>query len=148
MAAGSWWVVPEGEIGMILSGLVPGTKISLMHVIQSASKPSGSPVYGPYLTLAQAQAQADEINGAAGAASHAGAAADPDAPAGATANTTVLGLPTFTNLREFATRAVKVIAGVGLLIVGLQIIGKSAGVNQAVGSAAKKAAKVAGVAAL
>lgn len=48
---------------------------------------------------------------------------------GATAAGDVLGLPTLTNTRDFASRAVRVVIGIGLVIVGLNIIGKSAGVS-------------------
>lgn len=88
-----WWAVPEGTIGQLLSGVGSiftghGTKIDLYHVVESASKPAGNkqnPVYGPYATQAAAQAQASGLNGIAGQASQAGAAADPGAPPGANA---------------------------------------------------------------
>lgn len=41
----------------------------------------------------------------------------------------LLGLPKFQNTRGFAVRAFKVVVGVGLILAGVSIIGKSAGVS-------------------
>lgn len=103
---------------------------------------------GPYTSLAAAQADANQ---------HDAAAAD---PAGAFSGSNIAGtaqsaenavksaagsalsgiLPTFSNLRDLVVRAVKVLAGLALVIVG---VSKMTGTDKAVLGAAKTAGKVA-----
>jgi hypothetical protein len=154
--ANHWWAVPEGTLGQLLSGLGSivtghGTTVDLYHAVSSSARPAGNkqnPVYGPYATQGQAQAQANELNGIAGAASRAGAAADPGAPPGA--NSQGPGNPLaaiadfFSRLGQANTwiRAAEVILGLGLLIVGLAKLASGTSVGRKAAKAAETAALV------
>ena len=143
----SWWAVPEGILGTGIS--IATGHASLYHVIQSASKPvggAGNPVYGPYATQTQAQAQANELNGIA----QTGAAAGEKA-AGAAGNP-LAGLQdigSFFDLlgqRQTWIRVAEVV--VGLLLVGTAVshLAANTQAGQTIIATGKQAAKLAAIA--
>jgi hypothetical protein len=121
-----WWVIPEGAAGQAvgqlvhdfetgdlgaLSGAGAGAQLT---VTESAGKPAGE-VAGPYGTQAQAQAQANTLNGAIEGST------TPTAANAASAAANDLGIPTLNGaaLRAFMVRALKVVVGLALVVVGV-----------------------------
>jgi len=128
----AWWAVPESIVGVGVS-IITG-HASEYHVVQSATKPSGSadsPVYGPFATQAEAQAQASELNGIA----QSGAKAGEKAAGIASPLSGIDAIGAFFNIignRETWVRVIEV--GLGTVLVFI-------GINHLTGGAATKAIK-------
>lgn len=115
-----WWVIPEGFLGKFVNALGPGITLNLYTVKQSATQPPGA-VAGPFTTQADAQAQATAFN-----QSGKNQATLPNIAAGAASSAasgiaSALGIPTLNGaaLRGFMVRVLKVVLGLGLVVVGV-----------------------------
>jgi hypothetical protein len=135
----SYWAVPESFIGTVIGGL--SGNIALYHVVSAVNRPAGTPnnpVYGPYSTKAEAQTEADTLNGEAETGFNAGKAADPDAPPTVPAGTGgwFEGLVSGLTGRALWIRVVEVIIGGGLVIIGTAAL-----LRKPIGEAVKVAPK-------
>jgi hypothetical protein len=128
----SWWVIPEGFAGQLISGLsLRGPALHVYTVKQSSTKPPGA-VAGPYTTQAQAQAKADALNqGSTATPGHIAVAAGEDILTGQTG----------TNVGNWLLRIGEVLLGLVLIAVGMARITRAVPV-------ATKIAKTAGAGAL